>query len=130
MRVQPSEKSLRILGFPGLERHPQKKAKKYEGQRLKGALGGSSFGISQTCFSPKRAFQPCTLCMSFEFVIAILMDQGHFTKGMFVNPGGFKNVLFTKCRQCEMWGFGKGKGVAPGTVPARHPKSTLRKALL
>ena len=59
--------------------------------------------------------------MSFEFVIAILVDQGDFT---------FTNVLFTKCRQCERWGLGKGKGVAPGAVPARHPESTLRKALL
>ena len=80
---------------------------------------------SQTCSSPKRSFQPCTLPISFEFVIAILVDQGHFTKGMFGNPWGFTSVLFTKCRQCEMWVLGKRKGVAHGTVPARDPKNTL-----
>ena len=68
--------------------------------------------------------------MSLEFVIAILVDQGHFTKGMSVNPKGFAIMLFAKFRQCEMWGLGKGEGVAPGAVPARHPRSTLRKALL
>ena len=42
-------------------------------------------------------------------IIAILVDQGHFTKGMFVKPGGFVNVLSQSSDSVTCVALGRGK---------------------
>ena len=84
-------------------------------------------GNSQTCFSPKCAFQPCTLRMSFEFVIAILVDQGHFTKGMLnsLSTPGDSKTCFSQSADSVICG---ASGAEKGWHLVRYQRDN-RKAL-
>ena len=75
-------------------------------------------GISQTCFSPKRAFQPWTLCMSFEFVIAILTLRA---KGTLISEPRFSTPYEMRFFPRE-----KGKTAFSKNNPRQRPFSLSR----
>ena len=68
-----------------------------------------------------------------NFLLPFLWTKGISRKAHVCQPpGDLQMCFFTKRQQSAFWCLEVRKrgGVAPGTVPARHPKSTLRKALL